>query len=132
MIKINKLSKQIIMILTLIIILLTIIYLIKLLLKENFTSNKPYKELIFFTMTGCPHCEDMKPTWNLLKKNYNNNQHIKLIEINVQEKPNLVELYKVKAFPTLLYIKDEKINKEYDGDRSYESLIKFLKYSIAN
>lgn len=119
-------------ILSLIIIPIVIYYLLKILYKENFTSNKPYKELILFTLDGCPHCDKMKPTWDLLKKNYGNNQYIKLIEVEGRNKPKLVELYNVNGFPTLLYVKDEKKQTEYNGDRSYEDLVKFLKHSMSN
>jgi len=133
--KFPKLSEKTLLILILIgLILIPIIItiLLKILFSEGFTSNKPYKELLFFSLDGCPHCENMKPTWDLLKKNYGNNQFIKLIEVNGKQNKKLVELYKVEGFPTLLYVKDEKIKDEYNGDRSYEDLVKFLKHSMSN
>lgn len=117
---------------SLVVIPLIIILLVRILVKENFTSNKPYKELLFFTLDGCQHCENMKPVWNLLKKNYGKNEFIKLIELNAQKDKKLVELYNVTGYPTLLYVKDQKLQKEYNGDRSYEDLVLFLKHSMSN
>lgn len=117
---------------SLVVIPLIIILLVRILVKENFTSNKPYKELLFFTLDGCPHCENMKPVWDLLKKNYGKNEFIKLIELNAQKDKKLVELYNVTGYPTLLYVKDQKLQKEYNGDRSYEDLVLFLKHSMSN
>lgn len=116
----------------LIVIPVIIYFLIRYLYKEGFTSVKPYKELLFFTLEGCGHCEKMKPTWNLLKKNYGNNGYIKLIEVKAKENQDLVQLYKVEGFPTLLYVKDEKKVSEYQGNRTYEDLVKFLKHSMSN
>ena len=118
-------------ILGLIIIPIIIIFLIRFLYKETF-STKPYRELLFFTLEGCGHCEDMKPTWNLLKNNYGNNNYIKLIEIKAEEKQDLVQKYQINGFPTLLYVKDEKIKGIYKGNRTYEDLVRFLKYSMSN
>lgn len=116
----------------LIIIPIIIFFLFRQLYKESFTSGKPYRELLFFTLKGCGHCEKMKPTWDLLKNNYGNNGQIKLINIKARENQDLVQKYKVEGFPTLLYVKDEKIQAEYNGNREYDDLVKFLKHSIAN
>lgn len=129
--KLSERTLLTLMILGLIIIPIIIIFLIRILVKENFTSNKPYKELLFFTLDGCGHCEKMKPTWELLKNNYGGNQYIKLLEIDAKNQ-KLVDLYKVKGFPTLLYIKDGKLQTEYNGNRTYEDLVKFLKHSMSN
>ena len=129
--ELSETSLLILIILALIIIPIIIIFLIRILLKEDFTSNKPYREILFFTLDGCGHCEKMKPTWKLLKKNYGENQYIKLIEVDAKNQ-KLVDLYNVKGFPTILYIKDEKIQTEYNGNRTYEDLVKFLKHSMSN
>lgn len=116
----------------LIIIPVIIIFLIRFLVKEGFSSVKPYKELLFFTLEGCGHCENMKPTWDLLKQNYNDNGYIKLIQVKAKDNQDLVQKYKVTGFPTLLYVKDEELVNEYNGDRTYEDLVKFLKHSMSN
>lgn len=114
----------------LILIPIIIFYLLRILYKEGFTSSKPYKELLFFTLDGCGHCENMKPTWKLLKQNYGENGYIKLIEVKAKQNQDLVKLYNIKGYPTLLYVKDEKMVSEYKGDRTYEDLVKFLKHSM--
>lgn len=119
-------------ILSLIIIPVIIFFLIRILYKENFTSVKPYRELLFFTLDGCGHCEKMKPTWNLLVKNYGNNGYIKLIQVKARENQDLTKLYNIQGYPTLLYVKDEKKVSEYNGNRTYEDLVKFLKHSMTN
>jgi thiol-disulfide isomerase/thioredoxin len=127
-----EILKIISIIVSLIIIPIIIIYLLKMLREETFTSNKPYREIIFFSLDGCSHCEKLKPMWDLFKKNYNNNQYIKLINIEAENNKELVEKYNIEGFPTILYIKDGEKVSEYDGNRTYESLVKFFKYSMGN
>lgn len=122
----------VLVLLALLIIPAIIYYLLKIVNIEEFTSTKPYKELLFFTLEGCGHCENMKPTWNLLKQNYGSNGKIKLIEVKAKENQDLVQLYKVTGFPTLIFVKDEKKVTEYNGDRTYQDLTKYLKHSMAN
>lgn len=122
----------VLVLLALLIIPAIIYYLLKIVNTEDFTSTKPYKELLFFTLEGCGHCENMKPTWNLLKQNYGSNGKIKLIEVKAKENQDLVQLYKVTGFPTLIFVKDEKKVTEYNGDRTYQDLTKYLKHSMAN
>lgn len=116
----------------LLVIPIIIFFLVKTLFKEGFTSVKPYRELLFFTLEGCGHCENMKPAWNLLVQNYGENGQVKLIQVKAKENQDLVQKYKVEGFPTLLYVKDTKIAAKYGGDRTYEDLIKFLKHSMTN
>ena len=116
----------------LIIIPIIIFFLVRYLYKEGFTSVKPYKELLFFTLEGCGHCERMKPTWDLLKTNYGATGKIKLIQVKAKENQDLVQKYKVQGYPTLLFVKDEKKVIEYNGNREYEDLVKFLKHSMTN
>lgn len=122
----------VLVLLSLVVIPVIIYYLIKIVNTEGFTSTKPYKELLFFTLEGCGHCENMKPTWNLLKQNYGSNGKIKLIEVKAKENQDLVQLYNVTGFPTLMFVKDEKKVTEYNGDRTYQDLTKYLKHSMAN
>lgn len=100
--------------------------------KEQFRVSRLNREMIFFSMKGCGHCQDMKPVWDLLYSNYGNNDYIELNQVVAQEKPELTEKYNVQSFPTILALKDGKINMTYSGDRSYESLLQFLNNAMTN
>ena len=127
----NESLSLVIMISSLIFIPILIVYLLKSIKNESFDYN-PHKELIFFSMPGCGHCKNFKPTWDLLLKNYGNIKDIELIQVSSNEKPDLVEKYEIQGFPTILYIKDNKKVSEYKGDRSYEDLVKYMKYSMSS
>jgi thiol-disulfide isomerase/thioredoxin len=127
----NESLSLFLMIASLISIPILIVYLLKSITKESFDYN-PHKELIFFSMPGCGHCKNFKPTWDLLFKNYGNIKDIELIQVSSNEKPELVELFEVNGFPTILYVKDNKKVSEYKGDRSYEDLVKYMKHCMSS
>ena len=84
--------------------------------------------LILFHATWCGHCIQFKSTWEELKNNHP--RGIKLGEVEHSE----VNEYKysknekqIEGYPTLrLYYKD-KLLKEYDGERNFEAIYKYLK-----
>ena len=100
--------------------------------KEEFRVSRLNREMVFFSMKGCSHCEDMKPAWDLLVNNNGNNDYIELNQVVAQDKPELIEKYGIQSFPTILALKDGEINMTYSGDRSYESLLQFLNNAMTN
>lgn len=127
----NESLSLFLMIASLISIPIIIVYLLKSITNESFDYN-PHKELIFFSMPGCGHCKNFKPTWDLLVKNYGDIKDIELIQVSSNEKPELVELFEIDGFPTILYAKDNKKVSEYKGDRSYEDLVKYMKFCMSS
>ncbi len=99
---------------------------------EHFGLSQTSKELVFFSMKGCGHCEEFQPTWDLLVTNYGNTEYIELVQVKQNEKPEIAEQYGVSSFPTIMSLTEGKKVKEYEGDRSYEDLVRFMEYHISN
>ena len=112
----NESLSLFLMIASLISIPILIVYLLKSITSESFDYN-PHKELIFFSMPGCGHCKNFKPTWDLLVKNYGNIKDIELIQVSSNEKPELVELFKIDGFQQF-YMR--KIIKKYQNIKVIE------------
>ena len=96
---------------------------------EGFFGKKSLengKKLIFFHMDGCPHCESMKPEWDKLKAT--NSSHIKLEDYERKQKPDLVEKFSIRGFPSIVLVDDnnDKVD-EYNGDRKAKSINDYLK-----
>ena len=127
----NETLSLVLMVSSVICIPILIIYLLRSISYESFDYN-PHKEIIFFSMPGCGHCENFQPTWDLLMKNYGNIKSIKLIQASSNEKPELVKQFEIQGFPTILYVKDNKKVSEYKGDRSYEDLVKYMKFCMSS
>jgi thiol-disulfide isomerase/thioredoxin len=125
----NETLSLVLMVSSIICIPIIILFLLNSLKNETF-SPSAHRELLFFSMPGCGHCDKFKPTWDLLMKNYGSIKNIKLIQVVSNEKPELVELFEIQGFPTILYAKDNKKISEYQGDRSYDDLVKYMKYSM--
>jgi thiol-disulfide isomerase/thioredoxin len=127
----NETLSLVLMVSAIICIPILIVFLLRSITKESFDYN-PHKELIFFSMPGCGHCKNFKPTWDLLEQNYGDIKEIKLIQVSSNEKPELVEKFEIEGFPTILYVKDNRKVSEYKGDRTYNDLEKFMKHCMSS
>jgi thioredoxin-like negative regulator of GroEL len=57
---------------------------------------------------------------------YQNSSDVSVEEINCAQNPEAGDQYKIKAFPTVLKIKDDQVT-EYEGDRTAEDVDNFIK-----
>ncbi len=83
--------------------------------------------LIWFYAVWCGHCRDMEGEWD--KLNDNHPDEIKLAKV---ESSNMSDYKKspgeeeLRGFPTIRLYKHGELVKEYDGERSFESIHKFI------
>ena len=103
-------------------------------MSESFTAGAGMggKEIVFFSMPGCSHCEAFQPTWDSFYTNLNSSHAVALIQVKSNERPAMVEKYGVTTFPTILYIKDGKEADKYTGDRTYEDLKRYHSYVMSD
>tara|TARA_B110000495_G_C23010955_1_gene597927 strand:- start:963 stop:2099 length:1137 start_codon:yes stop_codon:yes gene_type:complete len=98
--------------------------------KKKRKSNKkapPSKcTLYYFTMNGCPYCEDFDPTWEKLTKSF---PEITMEKLNENNNNHLIQKYKVIEFPTVILNKQNK-PIHYKKEKNIEMLSKFLKKNI--
>ena len=83
----------------------------------------------------CGHCQAMQSDWDSL----NNNNELKGLNVAIIEVRNDAldslnhpTIKNVNGFPTIRAIVNGKIKKEYDGDRSTNDMIKFIKETFGN
>lgn len=81
---------------------------------ENGVSNKT---LLFFYMKQCTHCQAMKKWIDTLP--------IKVVKIDCDEKPELVEKHKIQYTPTVVLI-GERSSKKQTGEMTKAELLKFI------
>ena len=67
----------------------------------------------------CGHCQNFLPTWENLQNNYNNKY--KFTTLDSEKDKSEINKLKINGFPTILIN-----NKEYNGDRTEESIITFI------
>ena len=96
-------------------------------------------QILFFTVTWCPHCQNAKVPWNDFKTKYNKYNTLKGRRIVCKEHDAtlddetpasketkvLVAKYKVQGYPTIIMLKDgEQI--DFDAKITTYSLEKFV------
>ena len=82
--------------------------------------------IVFFYAPGCGWCDKMRPAWN----EFASNSNINYSEVSSEEIPNYSPSPKeevIRGFPTVRLYNKGKLVKEYDGDRSYKDILKFVK-----
>lgn len=62
-------------------------------------SGKP--QSVFFSMTGCPHCDKVKPDW---QKYASGATDVETRHFEVNAAPNVCKKYGVSGFPTFLQL----------------------------
>jgi thioredoxin-related protein len=104
---------------------------------ENFindslnNSSDGNVKIHYYYMEGCGYCDQFSNSgiWESLNDNLNNNAEF--IKKNIAENKDDINKYNISGFPCILAI-DKNNNKlaEYEGDRSYKSLEKFVQSFI--
>ena len=95
---------------------------------KNFTLNS----LIIVTQPDCGHCKLLKPTLDNVYKDLENSYSgdVNVFDVHAEAaneaKETIKDLDVVDGYPTLLISKEEKKPIIYEGDRSKESIIKFM------
>lgn len=78
-----------------------------------------------FYAPWCSACKSVMPTWEQLEKKLKDHPKVKFNRINGAENKAIMEKYGIAGYPTIyLFKQDDAI--EYSGDRSLESLEKFV------
>ncbi len=80
------------------------------------TKRKTQKNkciLYYFTMNGCPYCNDFNPHWEKVIKEFPN---ITMKKVERNESPQLIKKFNISSYPTIALSKGRKF-VEYDGNR---------------
>lgn len=85
-------------------------------------KRKKNKCLLYFSMDGCPYCEDFEPLWKKTTKKY---PSLDMFTIQREKEPKLMDKLSIKSYPTILLVKGDNIIK-YEYDRKPRLIKKFL------
>lgn len=95
------------------------------------TQNMP--SFVKFYSPNCGHCQAMQPAWDALENNTDvKGMGIAIIEVRDDAINSITHNSgkNVLGFPTIRVIINGKITKEYNGDRSTNDMVKFIKENI--
>lgn len=94
--------------------------------KNNFETEvlQSDKEVILdFWASWCGPCRMMAP---ILEEVSNENPHVKIGKVNVDEESELASAFKISSIPAFFLIKDGKVQKKLIGAMSKEDFAKKL------
>jgi len=85
---------------------------------------------LFYT-DWCPHCQHFKPEFKkamskLNGKMNNQNKSMRFEMVDCEAHKDLAKRYDVSGFPTVKILNDDKSVDEYNGDRTFDGLRKYL------
>ena len=93
--------------------------------------------VIKFYMPGCPHCVDIKETWEELGKSKDLEEHCKkknctmgVIEVNVSDYKEDIDkdyISDSQGVPHIICVKDKKVIDTFNGERNIKKFIEFAK-----
>jgi thiol-disulfide isomerase/thioredoxin len=108
--------------------------------KKNKTSNAPPSDdsadsadmgekikILNFNTSWCSHSKKLEPIWKKLQQRMKKNPNIDIIDIKCDDdkNKNLCEKFGIKGYPTIIKISKDGMVVEYEGPRSFESLVEF-------
>jgi len=118
-------------------LLLLLLLIIFSLISSSEKSKVSKSEIIFPALVltkaeYCSYCKQFKPTWDKLKQSSiktQNGVNINFIEVDSNDKQMLSKFPEVEGYPTIRYHYSFDSFKIYEGDRSFEDLVLFIKTS---
>jgi thiol-disulfide isomerase/thioredoxin len=83
-----------------------------------------------FYADWCPHCVKFKPHFEEAMEKMNgkmrSGKRMKLVKVDCDKYKELAKEYDVAGYPTVKLINDDGTTAEYEGDRTFEGLRKYL------
>ena len=75
--------------------------------KENFTEKITGKNAIVkFHATWCPNCKQLEKNFNKVDLD---NLGVTVYKVDIEQERELTQMYKIRALPTILYLKNGKL-----------------------
>jgi len=83
---------------------------------------------VLYYMTFCGHCIELKPKWNKIASKYQSSKTVFIINVEADFLQHLNKKYlkNIVGFPTIIKYNKGLLKKEYDEERSFSKLDKFV------
>ena len=96
----------------------------------NMTNNDSTPKIINFNASWCYWSKKLQPVWdNLTDSMRNKDIEVLDIKCELDENKDLCNRYQIEGFPTIKLIVGNNI-MDYEGERSYEGLTKFINTNV--
>lgn len=95
-------------------------------------AQPSFPALVLIKADYCGHCKRFMPTWDKLSRSgmkTSSGAPIKFIKVDNEDKALLAKFPAVDGYPTIRYHYSFDNFVDYEGDRSYDDLVSFIKNS---
>jgi thiol-disulfide isomerase/thioredoxin len=96
---------------------------------DKFTQDGERK-IVYFYLPECPHCVQFSPIWELFKQKIGNYEGLRFEKVNAEEQSEVAEKYSINSFPTIVYMKNDKILDIYKRNRNVQDLTQWAKQDL--
>lgn len=96
---------------------------------KEYLKTEEATKILLFTAEWCGPCGILKKTLKKVIKNYQDD--INIYKINVDKESELANSFNVRSIPTLLFIKNNKVEKTTIGIASEETLKEMINKLIS-
>jgi len=98
--------------------------------QEHFDNYQPVTLKLFYA-DWCGHCKRFKPVFDTQLPQLIQRKRLpcKLMAINADQQPQLVQKYNIKGFPTMILEKNGRLI-EYNGDRTVRDIESFISKNL--
>ena len=98
--------------------------------KTDPVTDESKQKLYFFKANACTHCTRFKPVWDaFVDECKKNNVKTELVEVDIEgeETKSLIEKHKVRGFPHVVLVEENKEDIVFTNNRTKEDLLAFLR-----
>lgn len=88
--------------------------------------------IALFHHPSCIHCVMLRPKWEMMKKQIDNDCEILEVEVSALEQSNSPIRKEIRGYPMIVHIKDGRIAHQFNEERNIENMIKFINHHINN
>ena len=117
---------QIVMVVVLALLICFIVKLCQGGFKEGFNDNDGCV-VTYFHMDGCPHCENFNPEWDKFAAHCEGIENCHAKKVNAKSGDPTIQSYNVQGYPTVVCSKGGKKVDTYDGERTKDGLVDWIK-----
>jgi protein disulfide-isomerase A1 len=96
--------------------------------KESFGDNECL--VTYFHMDGCPHCKNFDPEWAKFEDHCNGIDNCKTKKVEAKSGDPSIQAYNVQGYPTVTCSKGGKKVDTYDGERTKDGLVSWIKKHV--
>ncbi|MEL0583556.1 MAG: thioredoxin family protein [Candidatus Thiodiazotropha sp. (ex. Lucinoma kazani)] len=90
-------------------------------IESDLTSETSGNRMIYFYSQNCPPCRSMTPIIDHLSEN-----HDTVLKVDVQSDPETARVFNIRATPTTLLMRDNKVTEVCLGAKSQKQLENLL------